>query len=301
MSSINGFLLLDKTGDRSSNKALYPVKKLLPKGVKVGHTGTLDPGATGLLVLALGRATRFISYLKSGKKAYEATLRLGLKTDSADIWGRVIEEREPRRLDSEELLSALGRYEGEIEQLPPMYSALKKDGRPLYELARKGIEVERGRRRQHIYSIDLLSYEHPEVRIRVSCDAGTYIRTLIEDVFSAVGELATMTALRRLESDGFSVEDAICSDELRSLGDIEAGLISLDQAFRDIPALELDYELIRALRNGLSPDLTSYLPPDSEEPLQRLTYQNSFLALIELKPGGRGMERLLWTEEGLHV
>lgn len=300
MSKINGFLLLDKPQGKSSNQALYPVKKLLPKGTKIGHTGTLDPGATGLLVIALGRATRFISYLKSNQKAYEAVLRLGLKTDSADIWGSVIEEREARKLIREELEQALGGFLGEIEQIPPMFSALKREGRPLYELARKGIEVERRPRRQYIYSIELLAYEHPEATIRVVCDAGTYIRTLIEDVAESLGELATMTALRRLYSDGFSLDGAICANEDLSPGLIEGSLVSLDEAFKQLPSLELSRELIRDLRNGKKRDLSSYLRPYHKAELLRLNHRGGLCALAEVDKGTRGLAKILWTEEGLN-
>lgn len=299
MSNLNGFLLLDKEAGRSSNQALQPIKKLLPRGTKIGHSGTLDPEATGLLVIALGRATRFISYLKNNTKTYEAGLRLGLKTDTADIWGSVIEEGEAGLLTREEILASLKNFEGEIEQIPPMYSALKKDGRPLYELARKGIEVERRPRKQFIYTLELLEYQHPFMKLKVVADAGTYVRTLIEDVASDLGELATMTALRRLGSDGFTVDEAIKTEHLSSLGDIEAKLIGLAEAFSSFPALDLDLALIRAMRNGKKLDLKSTNSDLPKGGVYRLCSGNEFYALLELGEGS--IERILWTEEGLHV
>lgn len=301
MSKICGFLLLDKSEGRSSNQALYPVKKLLPKGTKIGHSGTLDPGATGLLVLALGRATRFISYLKHNKKCYEARLKLGIKTDSADIWGTIVEEREAAILTREQILSALQNFHGEIEQVPPMYSALKKDGRPLYELARQGLVVERRPRKQFIYSIELLEYEHPYISLRVISDAGTYIRTLIEDIASHMGEIATMTALRRLESDGFTVDGALKSEAIKDLSQIEEGLISLDEAFLHLPVLDLDKKLVKALKNGKKFDLSPYIKGlDLKSPV-RLMNESKFLALLEFNKNRAALEHVLWTEEGLHV
>lgn len=301
MSKICGFLLLDKSEGRSSNQALYPVKKLLPKGTKIGHSGTLDPGATGLLVLALGRATRFISYLKQNKKCYEARLKLGIKTDSADIWGTIVEEREAAILTREQILSALQNFHGEIEQVPPMYSALKKDGRPLYELARQGLVVERRPRKQFIYSIELLEYEYPYISLRVISDAGTYIRTLIEDIASHMGEIATMTALRRLESDGFTVDGALKSEAIKDLTQVEEGLISLDEAFSHLPVLDLDKKLVIALKNGKKFDLSPYNKGlDLKSPV-RLMNESKFLALLEFNPKNVVLEHVLWTEEGLHV
>lgn len=301
MSNICGFLLLDKSEGKSSNQALYPVKKLLPKGTKIGHSGTLDPGATGLLVLALGRATRFISYLKGNKKCYEARLKLGIKTDSADIWGTIVEEREAAILTREQILSALQNFHGEIEQVPPMYSALKKDGRPLYELARQGLVVERRPRKQFIYSIELLEYEHPYISLRVISDAGTYIRTLIEDIASHMGEIATMTALRRLESDGFTIDKALKSDDIMNLTQVEEGLISLKQAFSHLPGLDLEKGIVRDLKNGKKLNLAPHVKDlDLTVPL-RLMNGTKFLALLEFNPKNTVLEHILWTEEGLYV
>lgn len=303
---LNGFLLLDKTEGVSSNQALYPIKKLLPKGTKIGHSGTLDPEASGLLVIAIGRATRFLSYIKKNNKTYSARIKFGIKTDSADIWGNIIEERAAHNLTLDKIKRHTAKFIGEISQIPPMYSALKKDGMPLYKLARKGIVVERAPRKQFIYSIDVLSFEYPYCDIEVSCDAGTYIRTLIEDIASSMGEIACMSYLRRTATDGFSVDESLSIDKITSLEAVSSNLLKLDCVFSSKPHLEVDYDLLKDLRNGKKIDILSSL---SEEKSAELLADDFFIighkavmiALVEVDRASGRISKILWKEDELGV
>lgn len=306
MSGLNGFFLLDKAAGVSSHRALSPIKALLPRRYKVGHTGTLDPNATGLLPVALGRATRFIEFLKENKKLYSAEMQFGLKTDSADIWGNVIDDCQEgiffsdsaRAKDAFEF--AAQSFVGEYLQVPPMYSAIKKDGKPLYKLAREGIEVERKSRKVTVYWIEVKRFDLPYAQIEVSCSSGTYIRTLIEDIAKTAGTIATMTALNRIESDGFLQKDAKKISEVSSLADLEQQLISLDAAFKNLPALSIgDFEE-RALRNGIKAkglleDGISELKKAYsliEGSIFRLDYKGEMFALCTLENSGFSIKRV---------
>lgn len=198
---VHGVLLLDKPIGWSSNDALIRAKRLL-WAKKAGHTGTLDPLATGLLPLCFGEATKFSQDLLDADKTYETVVRLGIRTSTADAEGEVLSER-PVSVTPEQLQAAIARFVGEIDQVPPMHSALKKDGKPLYEYARAGQTVERAARRVTIYAIDLLATDlqsaEPTITLRVSCSKGTYIRTLGEDIGEALGCGGHLVALRRTQ------------------------------------------------------------------------------------------------------
>ena len=210
---VDGVLLLDKPIGMTSNDALQKARRLF-FAEKGGHTGTLDPLASGLLPLCFGEATKFAHDLLDADKAYEATLRFGQRTDTGDADGTIIEER-PVTCTPPEVLAVLARFRGEIEQVPPMYSALKKDGVPLYKLARQGQEVERAARRVTLHSLEWQSVDLPSAVLHVSCSKGTYIRTLAEDIGAALGCGAHLTALRRTTVGRLSVNDAVTLDELR--------------------------------------------------------------------------------------
>ncbi|MCG5261716.1 tRNA pseudouridine(55) synthase TruB [Cupriavidus gilardii] len=212
---VHGVLLLDKPLGLSSNDALIRAKRLL-RANKAGHTGTLDPLATGLLPLCFGEATKFSQDLLDADKTYEATVRLGQRTSTGDAEGEVIAER-PVRCDAAALSEALARFVGAIEQVPPMHSALKKDGRPLYEYARAGQTVERAARSVTIHEIGLLSCELPDAPLfamRVTCSKGTYIRTLAEDIGEALGCGAHLTALRRTAVGDLTLDGAVTLEQL---------------------------------------------------------------------------------------
>ena len=217
---VHGVLLLDKPIGFSSNQALQKAKWLLA-AEKAGHTGTLDPLATGVLPLCFGAATKFSQMHLDADKVYEAQVRLGVKTTTADAEGEILQTR-PVVVSPELLKQILDRFTGTIEQLPPMYSALKKDGKALYEYARAGIEVERAARKVTIHAMKLLSDESanpvPSLRLQVTCSKGTYIRTLAEDIGEALGCGAHLTALRRVQTGDFQVGDCVSLEALESMG-----------------------------------------------------------------------------------
>ncbi|QOT74902.1 tRNA pseudouridine(55) synthase TruB [Cupriavidus basilensis] len=240
---VHGVLLLDKPLGLSSNDALVRAKRML-RALKAGHTGTLDPLATGLLPLCFGEATKFSQDLLEADKTYEATVRLGLKTATGDAEGEVIAERAVT-CDIAALRAAMQRFAGEIEQVPPMHSALKKDGRPLYEYARAGQTVERAARRVTIHEITLLDCGLPQVpafSMRVTCSKGTYIRTLAEDIGEALGCGAHLTGLRRTAVGDLSLEGAVTLEQIEQRSDEErpAMLAPVDALLQRCVAVTLD-------------------------------------------------------------
>ena len=218
---VHGVLLLDKPLGWSSNQALQKVKWLL-RAEKAGHTGTLDPLATGVLPICFGAATKFSQLHLDADKAYATTLRLGIKTSTADAEGEVLQER-PVTVTPADVQACVDRFVGTIEQLPPMYSALKKDGKALYEYARAGVEVERSPRSVHIARIDILALrlegEAPSVDLEVRCSKGTYIRTLGEDIGEALGCGAHLSALRRIRSGDFEDSQCVSLQALEAMDD----------------------------------------------------------------------------------
>ncbi len=228
---MNGFVFLDKSEGITSFVASARVRRIF--GIKkAGHTGTLDPMATGVLPIALGGATRFIELIPSHDKAYRAKFILGKTTDTLDITGKVTGEYEVTVTKSD-VESVLGRFTGEIEQVPPMYSAIKKDGMRLYELARQGVEIERESRKVRVYSLELLGYDDntAEYEIEAHCSSGTYIRTLIADIGDALGCGATMTALRRTMANSVTVDRCFTLEELEKLkiqGNLDKALTEVD-------------------------------------------------------------------------
>jgi len=203
----DGVLLLDKPAGLTSNAALQSVRRLMGR-IKAGHTGTLDPMATGLLPICLGEATKFAGGLLEADKAYEAVVRLGMATDTGDAEGEAI-FRGDWTAAAGEIDETLTEFRGEIEQMPPMFSAIKHRGRPLYEYARKGQEIERGRRAVHVYEIAILSKSPPDFRLLIRCSKGTYVRTLAHDIGSRLGCGAHLAALRRTMIGALRIEDAV--------------------------------------------------------------------------------------------
>ncbi len=245
---MTGFIILDKPEGITSFIGGAIVRRVTGEK-KSGHTGTLDPMATGVLPVAVGNATRFIELLPSHDKGYRASFSLGKTTDTLDITGKILTTSE-NIPDEEAVKNAIAHFQGEIEQLPPMYSAIKKDGKRLYELARQGIEVEREKRTVTIYSCDFVSFENGEYTIDVKCSKGTYIRSLISDIGEMLGSGAVMTKLRRTLSNGFSIDDAHTEDELKSAEDISAFVIPVDKALEAYPAVKVSEAQAKRFRNG---------------------------------------------------
>ncbi|BAN23428.1 tRNA pseudouridine(55) synthase TruB [Caballeronia insecticola] len=248
--ALDGVLLLDKPLGLSSNDALIKAKRLyLAK--KAGHTGTLDPLATGLLPLCFGEATKFSQDLLEADKTYEATMRLGIRTTTGDAEGEALETRDVT-CDEAAVAQAMTRFTGEIIQVPPMYSALKRDGKPLYEYARAGQTVEREGRSVTIHALEMIACALPLVTFRVTCSKGTYVRTLAEDIGEALGCGAHLTALRRTGVGALTLEHALTLDELASLSEAErdARLQPVDALLSTFPAVQLDDEATRRFLHG---------------------------------------------------
>ncbi|MBW8904848.1 MAG: tRNA pseudouridine(55) synthase TruB [Betaproteobacteria bacterium] len=245
---IDGALLVDKPVGMTSNAALQEAKRLA-RAKKAGHAGTLDPLASGLLMVLFGEATKFAGPLLEADKEYLATLELGRRTSTGDAEGEVLEER-PVAVAPAQIEAALERFRGAIEQVPPMHSALKHGGVPLYKLARKGKTVERASRRVQIFELVLLGYEPPRLALRVRCSKGTYIRTLAEDIGAALGTGAHLAALRRSRSGEFRVEDALSVDQLRARPREHWPLLPLGALLAGFPGTRLDAEAEARLRNG---------------------------------------------------
>ena len=248
--TVDGVLLLDKACGLSSNSALQQVRHLY-QAKKAGHTGVLDPLATGLLPVCFGQATKFAQYLLDADKAYLATLKFGEATTTGDAEGEIIETA-PADFSEKQFLEACTVLSGKITQLPPMYSALKYQGKPLYEYARKGIEIERKLREVTIYKIQLLSFELPVVEIAVTCSKGTYIRTLAEDLAKQLGSVAHLIGLRRTKTAGFGIEQSYDYLNLSDLNltQLDEKLLPCDILVAHIPELILDEKQIIQLKHG---------------------------------------------------
>lgn len=250
---MTGIILLDKPKDITSFGAVARVRRICGEK-KCGHTGTLDPMATGVLTVMLGGATRFIELLPSHNKAYRASFRLGTITDTLDITGKILETREVS-VTAEEVKEKLKAFIGDISQLPPMYSAVSVNGQRLYDLARQGIEVERKSRQVTVFSIDVLSEneETGEYEIQVECSSGTYIRTLISDLGEALGCGAVMTDLRRTKANGFEIRNAVTLEQLEEAvngGKISDLLIPVDRALEEYPVIKISEAQAKRFRNG---------------------------------------------------
>ena len=249
---MTGFVFLDKEEGITSFIGAAKMRRIFGEK-KAGHTGTLDPMATGVLPIAIGNATRFIELIPSHDKAYRATFLLGKTTDTLDITGEVLSEKEVKA-KKEDVESVLSKFRGEISQLPPMYSAIKKNGVRLYELARQGIEIERESRQVTIYSLELISSdeEKNEYTIDVECSSGTYIRSLISDIGEELSCGAVMTSLRRTKANGISIDKCYTVEELEKLkneGRLNEALTRVD-SFVSYPKLKVSAPQARRFSNG---------------------------------------------------
>lgn len=248
---MNGIILVDKPQDWTSHDVVAKLRGVLHER-RIGHSGTLDPLATGLLVVFVGRATRAVEFAEADSKEYLAGLRLGVSTDTQDITGNIVAESAALP-DEAALREALGRFIGDIEQIPPMYSAIKIGGKKLYELARRGESVERAPRKITVSAIDIAGRDGDDYILNISCSKGTYVRTLCSDIGEALGCGACMSSLRRTRAGVFSVDDA------HSLADIEAAaregrlsdiILPVDTLFASFPKLTVSQSAAKRLKNG---------------------------------------------------
>lgn len=245
---VDGVLLLDKPVGLSSNDALIKAKRVM-NAKKAGHTGTLDPFATGLLPLCFGEATKFSQDLLEADKTYDATVHLGIMTNTGDTEGEAIETREVD-VTLEQIEAALARFRGPILQVPPMYSALKRDGKAYYEYAREGITLEREARPVTIHGLELIGYDAPMLKIRVTCSKGTYVRVLGEDIGAALGCGAHLNALRRIQVGALTAETMITLEDLQAHAEPLSLLAPVDALLSSFPSVELTPELAKRFLNG---------------------------------------------------
>jgi tRNA pseudouridine55 synthase len=256
--AVDGIILLDKPQGMSSNAALQTVRALL-RALKAGHAGSLDPLATGMLPLCFGQATKVCSYLLDSRKTYQVTAKLGVKTDSADADGAVIEQQPVPAFDEQQLHQVLNSFLGAQQQVPPMYSALKHQGKRLYELARAGETIERAARNIIIERIQLLNHSIDTITFEVRCSKGTYIRSLVEDVAAQLNTIAHVTQLRRTQVDPFAESQMITLEAIERLASaglevLDARLLSSDAALQNTPILKLNPMQTTHLKHGRSLD-----------------------------------------------
>jgi len=248
----SGVIVVDKPPGITSAKVVARVKKWL-KARKAGHTGTLDPFATGVLVVCINRATKLSRFFLHGKKKYEAVLHLGVETDTQDLTGIVTNVSHNVEFSKKTIQSAFKRFEGNIKQLPPIYSALKHKGVPLYKLARSKKPVQKPARQVTIITLKILEIQSPFIRFEVLCSAGTYIRTLCADIGASLGCGGHLKELRRIESSGFSITDAVTLEELEDLALSEKSsdrIISMSNALKDMPEYIADNVLVNKINHG---------------------------------------------------
>lgn len=283
---IHGIVLLDKPAGLSSNRALQKVRGLF-QARKAGHTGSLDPFATGMLPVCLGEASRTAAYMLEAGKWYRATARLGVATTTGDLEGEIIQTCPVPDIDAATLQQTLVRFTGEIEQVPPMYSALKHEGKPLYEYARAGIVIERPARRVTIHRLTLIDWQSPDLMFEVHCSKGTYIRTLAEDIAKALGSCAHLVALRRMlvePFEGFPMRTLEQLQEAKDNDQLAEVLLPIDAGLPDWPRVELD-----AVRQGQFMHGNRFgLPIEGLEAGKVRVYgpENNLLGLAELTADG---------------
>lgn len=289
--AINGILVLDKPRGLSSNQALQQAKRLF-NASKAGHTGSLDPLATGILPLCFGEATKLSQFLLDSDKRYRVLIELGVRTDTGDAEGRIIGRNEDVNVSSEQVQQALKQFVGTIEQVPPMYSAIKQQGVPLYKLAREGKEVERTSREITIYSIELLSLKGNDLAIDVHCSKGTYVRTLADDLGELLGCGAHVKELRRLQAGVFNESDCVSLEKLEEIRQasekedftgIDRYLVPMDKAVADLPEVNLPEVTAGFIKQG-QPVLVRHLPAEG---LVRLYEGDRFIGIGSIQDDGR--------------
>lgn len=275
---MNGIVIVDKPQGWTSQDVTARLRRVFGTR-RIGHGGTLDPMATGVLPVFVGRATRAVEFFEHAEKTYETVLLLGKKTDTQDVTGTVLEERavDVTKSQVEEVLT---RFRGEIMQVPPMYSALKVNGQKLYELARKGKQVERQPRPVTVYELTMLSFENNRLSLRVRCSKGTYIRTLCEDIGEALGCLGCMEALRRTQAGEYRLEDAVALEDLLESSTPESCLRGMDTMFARYPAVKLTANQEKRCRNG-----NSFTRPMPDGIYRAYGENGEFLMLAKVEDG----------------
>ena len=299
---MDGIILVNKEKDFTSHDVVSIVKKITES--KVGHTGTLDPNATGVLPLLIGNATKISKYLINHDKEYEAVIQLGKKTTTADIEGEVIEEKEVPEKIYIECENILKSFIGKQKQTPPAYSAIKVNGKKLYSYARKGIKIEIEPRNIEIYNIELMNInkEEKQISFRVSCSKGTYIRSLCEDIADKLGTVGYMKDLKRTKVGDFEIKEAITIDELKEKFEKNdfSDVITIENIFKDMPKIELNENNIKQYLNGVKICMAEYeksKEPQKLQELQILGDEEKILKTQESKSLKDGIYRIYYKNE----
>jgi tRNA pseudouridine55 synthase len=256
---INGILAVDKPSGMSSARLTAKIKRLL-RVKKAGHTGTLDPFATGVMLLCIGKATKLARFFLHGTKTYEGVIRLGIETDTQDLTGLITATYNTESISEADVFSVFEQFKGTIRQVPPIFSALKHEGIPLYKLARRGKPIQKPAREIHIYDLNILDICLPEIRFRVTCSGGTYIRTLSFDIGNALGCGGHLKALRRTQNFGFKIEETVSLPELEKMAELEYSdmrqvmsdfLIPMAEALTNMPEYIVKDDMVNNILNGI--------------------------------------------------
>lgn len=302
---MTGVLIIDKPTGPTSHDVVTMVKKRLGAR-KVGHIGTLDPLATGVLPLCINEATKLARFLEKGEKEYLATIKLGEETDTYDSEGVVVAKGDITSITKESIVSAINDFKGRIKQIPPMFSAVKMDGVPLYKLARQCVTVERKPRDVEIYSIDITNITLPFITINVICSRGTYIRSLAFDIGRKLGCGAHLASLRRMKSGIFSLKDSISINDLKDLQEdiLHNNIIPVERLFSNIPDIEVDTITANKIMDGMAPNTKTYsagvnfFPSIRDNEMIRFTANGRIIALATYKgEDGFKLERVLKNSE----
>ena len=284
---MNGIVIVDKPQGWTSQDVTARLRRVFNTR-RIGHGGTLDPMATGVLPVFVDRATRGVEFFEHAEKIYEATLRLGLTTDTEDVTGTVLAQRDVG-ISEEEFLGILPQFRGKIQQIPPMYSALKVNGQKLCDLARKGKEVERQPREIEIFQLECLEFNGDTARLRVHCSKGTYIRTLCKDIGEALGCGGCMAALRRVQAGEYTIDEAVPLEELLESAAPEKYLRPVDSMFRNYPAVTLTANQEKRCRNGGA--FTLNLPDGT---YRAYAQSGEFLMLAKVESGIMSTIKSFW-------
>lgn len=287
---MNGVVIVDKPAGKTSHDVVSMMRKIY-KTRRVGHTGTLDPMATGVLPICVGNATKAADMLTAADKKYSAVLKLGVKTDTLDIEGAVLEECDVN-VTEDAVREVIESFVGEQEQLPPMYSAIKQNGKKLYELAREGKVVEREKRKITIFSIYIQKIELPYISIDVHCSKGTYIRSLCDDIGSRLGCGAIMTELRRTETAGFCIDEAHTVEELSQSENPEQFLLATDELFKGYDKIKLNEKQEKSILNGVR---MTWRNGTEGECYRLYGHDNRFLCISQIKEGRLVLIKSFWS------
>lgn len=287
---MNGIIVIDKPQGKTSHDIVSMMRKAFHTK-RVGHTGTLDPLATGVLPICIGNATKASDILTSSDKRYTAEFELGKRSDTLDIDGKILEEITPN-ISEDSLKQIISEFIGVQKQLPPMYSAIKQNGKKLYELARAGVEVKRDYRNITIYDIKVIKIDMPKVTVDVKCSKGTYIRSLCDDIGSKCGCGAVMTALRRTETAGFTLDNAYTVEQIDAMDDPYTALLPTDKLFKKYDAIHLNEKQETSIKNGVR---MTWRNGENSKYYRLYGHNGDFLCISELKDSKLILVKSFWN------